>query len=163
GTPSSRRSPVPFWAAYAARCSNAPSPTGNRSTPRSGGESRRRFATAAPGSRPQAWARPERATAGGETAPPGYVFVWSGGTPCGRPVAPGFFRDTRALAHAVTAHGDRAQRIAAQQPVDADAHLGREPRDVEQRDEVIGRRRSEEHTSELQSRENLVCRLLLEK
>src|SRR5690606_41071083 len=36
------------------------------------------------------------------------------------------------------------------------------------RDAVIGRyaglpRRSEEHTSELQSRENLVCRLLLEK
>src|SRR5690606_40486827 len=27
----------------------------------------------------------------------------------------------------------------------------------------IGRKRSEEHTSELQSRENLVCRLLLEK
>src|SRR5690606_41693017 len=27
----------------------------------------------------------------------------------------------------------------------------------------IGRMRSEEHTSELQSRENLVCRLLLEK
>src|SRR5207302_10080164 len=27
----------------------------------------------------------------------------------------------------------------------------------------IARRRSEEHTSELQSRENLVCRLLLEK
>src|SRR5690606_39960631 len=27
---------------------------------------------------------------------------------------------------------------------------------------VAGRRRSEEHTSELQSRENLVCRLLLE-
>src|SRR5690606_41688886 len=27
----------------------------------------------------------------------------------------------------------------------------------------IGRARSEEHTSELQSRENLVCRLLLEK
>src|SRR5690606_39685820 len=31
-------------------------------------------------------------------------------------------------------------------------------------DEVyVGRSRSEEHTSELQSRENLVCRLLLEK
>src|SRR5690606_40926116 len=30
-------------------------------------------------------------------------------------------------------------------------------------DLVAGRRRSEEHTSELQSRENLVCRLLLEK
>src|SRR3712207_7961650 len=28
---------------------------------------------------------------------------------------------------------------------------------------VIGRRRSEEHTSELQSRQYLVCRLLLEK
>src|SRR5690606_41706727 len=28
---------------------------------------------------------------------------------------------------------------------------------------VLWRRRSEEHTSELQSRENLVCRLLLEK
>src|SRR5690606_41146860 len=40
---------------------------------------------------------------------------------------------------------------------------------VGSRDEPIGRRgmahllRSEEHTSELQSRENLVCRLLLEK
>src|SRR5690606_35904444 len=29
--------------------------------------------------------------------------------------------------------------------------------------ETVGRPRSEEHTSELQSRENLVCRLLLEK
>src|SRR5690606_40468201 len=29
--------------------------------------------------------------------------------------------------------------------------------------QVAARRRSEEHTSELQSRENLVCRLLLEK
>src|SRR5690606_39377164 len=29
--------------------------------------------------------------------------------------------------------------------------------------ELIGMQRSEEHTSELQSRENLVCRLLLEK
>src|SRR5690606_40346599 len=28
---------------------------------------------------------------------------------------------------------------------------------------ILGRSRSEEHTSELQSRENLVCRLLLEK
>src|SRR5215475_15987055 len=31
------------------------------------------------------------------------------------------------------------------------------------RPDVRGRERSEEHTSELQSRENLVCRLLLEK
>src|SRR5690606_41865225 len=31
------------------------------------------------------------------------------------------------------------------------------------RDQVAAKKRSEEHTSELQSRENLVCRLLLEK
>src|SRR5690606_41345071 len=31
------------------------------------------------------------------------------------------------------------------------------------RTRALGTRRSEEHTSELQSRENLVCRLLLEK
>src|SRR5690606_40306761 len=34
---------------------------------------------------------------------------------------------------------------------------------LEQHVEQGGRHRSEEHTSELQSRENLVCRLLLEK
>src|SRR5690606_39857063 len=34
---------------------------------------------------------------------------------------------------------------------------------VEQKPDDRGRQRSEEHTSELQSRENLVCRLLLEK
>src|SRR5690606_41918729 len=35
---------------------------------------------------------------------------------------------------------------------------------VDQGDELLSKpRRSEEHTSELQSRENLVCRLLLEK
>src|SRR5690606_40797439 len=38
--------------------------------------------------------------------------------------------------------------------------LGVNPEDVEQR---VNNMRSEEHTSELQSRENLVCRLLLEK
>src|SRR2546428_8344703 len=32
-----------------------------------------------------------------------------------------------------------------------------------ERDAVRGRRRSEEHTSELQSRSDIVCRLLLEK
>src|SRR2546430_11841539 len=44
-----------------------------------------------------------------------------------------------------------------------DARLIREPRRlaVEQRHDVC--RRSEEHTSELQSQSNLVCRLLLEK
>src|SRR5690606_39999779 len=40
--------------------------------------------------------------------------------------------------------------------VHPDRRCGRDPRDC-------AGRRSEEHTSELQSRENLVCRLLLEK
>src|SRR5690606_40956279 len=34
---------------------------------------------------------------------------------------------------------------------------------IERLDATVGDLRSEEHTSELQSRENLVCRLLLEK
>src|SRR3984957_5469095 len=37
------------------------------------------------------------------------------------------------------------------------------PRTTQTRPRRSSRRRSEEHTSELQSRENLVCRLLLEK
>src|SRR5690242_21382853 len=41
-----------------------------------------------------------------------------------------------------------------------DAH---EPRARRARVGAVGRRRSEEHTSELQSHVNLVCRLLLEK
>src|SRR3712207_6850402 len=41
-------------------------------------------------------------------------------------------------------------------------HLGRLPAAGEQPG-VLRRRRSEEHTSELQSRQYLVCRLLLEK
>src|SRR5436309_13029908 len=50
----------------------------------------------------------------------------------------------------------------------AHSRLGRPPRAAVLRVRARGRprsapRRSEEHTSELQSRENLVCRLLLEK
>src|SRR2546427_2799239 len=41
-------------------------------------------------------------------------------------------------------------------------HLPRHDRGLEIRG-VLGQRRSEEHTSELQSQSNLVCRLLLEK
>src|SRR2546430_13543227 len=42
--------------------------------------------------------------------------------------------------------------------------LGRcEPPGLSRRDEPAGSPRSEEHTSELQSQSNLVCRLLLEK
>src|SRR5690606_41935950 len=47
---------------------------------------------------------------------------------------------------------DRSGGAAAQAAIDTAVRLLRE-----------GRLRSEEHTSELQSRENLVCRLLLEK
>src|SRR5690606_41975540 len=54
---------------------------------------------------------------------------------------------------------DRVARVAQVGEVDAlDDATGV---DVEARDDADGR--SEEHTSELQSRENLVCRLLLEK
>src|SRR2546427_8681374 len=43
-------------------------------------------------------------------------------------------------------------------------HLAREDADEHQRQQRVGRElRSEEHTSELQSQSNLVCRLLLEK
>src|SRR5690606_20439622 len=42
-------------------------------------------------------------------------------------------------------------------------HTGNELASLTRRDADIALRRSEEHTSELQSRENLVCRLLLEK
>src|SRR2546428_3813589 len=52
----------------------------------------------------------------------------------------------------------RAERLA---PLGGDAH----PRDMTFKiaDFAEGRKRSEEHTSELQSRSDLVCRLLLEK
>src|SRR5262245_64294543 len=41
--------------------------------------------------------------------------------------------------------------------------LGRLSRQVSRRFDAVGRERSEEHTSELQSLRHLVCRLLLEK
>src|SRR5436309_15164181 len=43
------------------------------------------------------------------------------------------------------------------------ARRGRLSLQVRRRPDLHGEPRSEEHTSELQSRENLVCRLLLEK
>src|SRR2546422_7829026 len=43
------------------------------------------------------------------------------------------------------------------------AYLARFGHDVPEACEIRGERRSEEHTSELQSRLHLVCRLLLEK
>src|SRR3712207_8559895 len=58
----------------------------------------------------------------------------------------------------------------AKNRVPEDGHKRRVPRDSRERprgctssDRSAGPRRSEEHTSELQSRQYLVCRLLLEK
>src|SRR5690606_39730015 len=69
---------------------------------------------------------------------------------------------------------EQAQQLvkaAVADPPDAGASFGRRPQACVQHPEgpgVVGSEfddsgRSEEHTSELQSRENLVCRLLLEK
>src|SRR5690349_23721246 len=54
----------------------------------------------------------------------------------------------------------RIRRAARVRPVDHRAQLGRQLR---RRRDARSRDRSEEHTSELQSRRDLVCRLLLEK
>src|SRR5688572_31848957 len=54
--------------------------------------------------------------------------------------------------------GREGQEARAAETREGRPSLGRQPADPEGR-----RRRSEEHTSELQSQSNLVCRLLLEK
>src|SRR3712207_7442078 len=59
---------------------------------------------------------------------------------------------TRSSGHSVWAHSSIQSRIFAAPPVV-----------VRTRKRSSARRRSEEHTSELQSRQYLVCRLLLEK
>src|SRR5690606_39808154 len=61
---------------------------------------------------------------------------------------------------------DYDRNIAERDCIDArraHAAAGRQPGDDERVDPSSLQHRSEEHTSELQSRENLVCRLLLEK
>src|SRR5690606_40884323 len=71
-------------------------------------------------------------------------------------------RSSDLLALVVAAGGqDRpvALRRDRLQPVDHAAGAGRD----QSADDDVLLQRSEEHTSELQSRENLVCRLLLEK
>src|SRR5690606_40846728 len=71
--------------------------------------------------------------------------------------------------------GARETRVELAVPVDEGAQAGRQavgehlddPAEgvavLAARVDLLDHRRSEEHTSELQSRENLVCRLLLEK
>src|SRR5690606_40252715 len=72
------------------------------------------------------------------------------------------------LAHQQTVIADLAvdpqprQRRAMGQPADT-PHRGRGQIRAAAGKPVLLQERSEEHTSELQSRENLVCRLLLEK
>src|SRR5690606_40286650 len=65
---------------------------------------------------------------------------------------------------------ERSQQVLREHPEVADQTLRENNLDPSERnnldnklEEVKTRKRSEEHTSELQSRENLVCRLLLEK
>src|SRR3712207_8351743 len=58
------------------------------------------------------------------------------------------------------AHAGRPPATRGRRPHDRAAGEGRAEADV---DRLLPRRRSEEHTSELQSRQYLVCRLLLEK
>src|SRR5690606_41856538 len=70
--------------------------------------------------------------------------------------------------HGVVDGGHRGERAARRVDVEVDVLVGGDRFEGEQLGhDVVGRgvvdRRSEEHTSELQSRENLVCRLLLEK
>src|SRR5690606_41390434 len=54
-----------------------------------------------------------------------------------------------------------ARRVQEEEPEMGDRPRPRRAREAGERE--LGVERSEEHTSELQSRENLVCRLLLEK
>src|SRR5690606_42126343 len=76
---------------------------------------------------------------------------------------PIFGREAVLVQQRVGVDGGAARRDEAR---DIDVELAREPNRVWQREiehVELHRDRSEEHTSELQSRENLVCRLLLEK
>src|SRR2546430_5845113 len=59
--------------------------------------------------------------------------------------------------------GRLERHVAATDVQLADALPGRLARDAGQVDDGVRSPRSEEHTSELQSQSNLVCRLLLEK
>src|SRR2546430_9299485 len=57
----------------------------------------------------------------------------------------------------------QAARLGSGELLAADPHVAREQLPAERGVEPQAETRSEEHTSELQSQSNLVCRLLLEK
>src|SRR2546427_7351968 len=65
----------------------------------------------------------------------------------------------RSLDAGVPDHASRKRAVRGR--IGLERGRGRRPRG--QRDRLCGAERSEEHTSELQSQSNLVCRLLLEK
>src|SRR5690606_40913335 len=73
--------------------------------------------------------------------------------------------DVQASCVAVAFHAARRVRYAGQSAMRPRCRRDRHQRHVPERTllRTWGSFRSEEHTSELQSRENLVCRLLLEK
>src|SRR2546430_12500809 len=76
------------------------------------------------------------------------------------------FRSVRALVGAGLFLPELHQDVVQERRCAQTVEVGRQPLDPEclvQLDETLGVERSEEHTSELQSQSNLVCRLLLEK
>src|SRR5688572_31772554 len=68
------------------------------------------------------------------------------------------FRSRSASPAFLPSHRRRGRRLRSHRP-----HANRFASWILARPAPVGRRRSEEHTSELQSQSNLVCRLLLEK
>src|SRR3712207_7194356 len=73
------------------------------------------------------------------------------------------FRSRAGRRHRAGLAGAGGRRSGRRQEHLADAALGGRGSGRHARAVRLGRRRSEEHTSELQSRQYLVCRLLLEK
>src|SRR5947209_11191655 len=73
------------------------------------------------------------------------------------------FRSARGLEREIAIHQQRVVDRFAEHSEKLDALLGRHADEVEHRVVHVREERSEEHTSELQSRQYLVCRLLLEK
>src|SRR3712207_8840466 len=67
------------------------------------------------------------------------------------------------LERGIAPHPGEIDRVEVRQAVEADAHDEAEGRAGQEVAVGEGAQRSEEHTSELQSRQYLVCRLLLEK
>src|SRR3712207_8304912 len=73
------------------------------------------------------------------------------------------FRSAPAVGHPVHVHVHADPRLAARDPHHQVGALGAHAVEAEHHLLAARQLRSEEHTSELQSRQYLVCRLLLEK